>query len=149
MLGMYHDYRIFNPTRGFLCLNELDLGVPLKAPMSSIFRQKLPPATYHSMVLEAHRFAGKAALDSGVVDGLGGLEECLAFIKEKKLTEKAKTGVYSELKQEMYRETLGYIDGYEAEERRTEKIAKEEDVRKEDGKKRVAEWEKKVNKAKL
>lgn len=30
MLAMYHDYRVFNPSRGFLCLNELDFGYPLK-----------------------------------------------------------------------------------------------------------------------
>lgn len=30
MLAMYHDYRVFNPARGFLCLNELDFGYPLK-----------------------------------------------------------------------------------------------------------------------
>src|ERR1700712_3122492 len=66
MLAMYHDYRIFNPTRGFLCLNELDLGVPLKPAMSSIFREKLSPQTYQAMVLEAKRFNGPTALEAGV-----------------------------------------------------------------------------------
>jgi enoyl-CoA hydratase/carnithine racemase len=149
MLAMYHDYRIFNPTRGFLCLNELDLGVPLKPAMSSIFRQKLSHKTYHAMVLEARRFSGKDALETGIVDGLGGLEECLAFTEERKLTEKGKTGVYSNLKQEMYRETLGYIDGYDAEEHRADEIAEMESVRKQEEKRRVAEWEKSAGKARL
>lgn len=149
MLAMYHDYRVFNPTRGFLCLNELDLGMPLKPAMSSIFRQKLSPATYHSMVLEASRFSGKSALDARIVDVLGGLDETLGLIKEKKLTEKGKTGVYSVLKQEMYRETLGYIDGYDIEEERSKKLAESESKRKEDGNKKVAQWEKASGKAKL
>ncbi|KAL8849178.1 MAG: hypothetical protein Q9198_011154, partial [Flavoplaca austrocitrina] len=47
MTAMMHDYRFMNPHRGFLCLNELEFGASLKAPMSSIFRQKLPnPNTY-------------------------------------------------------------------------------------------------------
>jgi Delta3-Delta2-enoyl-CoA isomerase len=151
MLAMYHDYRVFNPTRGFLCLNELDLGVPLKAAMSSIFRQKLTPQVYKLMVLEAKRFSGKEALEGGLVDVLGGIEECLALVKERKLTEKAKTGVYGTLKAEMFRETLGYVTlkGFEKEEKRSKEAWDEDDERKEEGKQRVAEWERNTSKAKL
>jgi Delta3-Delta2-enoyl-CoA isomerase len=86
ILAMYHDYRIFNPSRGFLCLNELDFGAALKPSMSSIFRQKVPyPAVYRSLVLEAKRFSGKDALECGLVDELGGMEETMRLIKERKL----------------------------------------------------------------
>src|SRR5271168_965770 len=81
MLAMFHDYRIVNPSRGFLCLNELEFGAPLKPAMSSIFRQKIPyPATYRSLVLEAKRFSGNEALEGGIVDGLGAIEEVLALV---------------------------------------------------------------------
>lgn len=56
MLAMHHDYRIMNPHRGYLCLNEVELGVPLAPPMSSIFRQKTSPQTYRTLVLEGKRF---------------------------------------------------------------------------------------------
>ena len=142
MLAMYHDYRIFNPNRGFLCLNELDFGVPLKPSMSSIFRQKLPyPAAYRSLVMEAKRFGGKDALEAGLVDGLGGMEEVLALIKEKKLTEKGKSGVYGMMKAEMFRETMGYLEGHEIEEKRDQKNRDAEDKRQEKGQSRVDEWE--------
>ena len=118
MLAMYHDYRIFNPIRGFLCLNELDLGVPLRPAMSSVFRQKLTPVVYKPMVLEAKRFSAAEALESNIVDALGGLEEALKFIGERKLAEKGKTGVYGVLKKEMYRETLGYLEGSVEEDKR-------------------------------
>lgn len=101
------------------------------------------------MVLEASRFSGKSALDAKIVDTLGGLDETLGLIKEKKLTEKGKTGVYSVLKQEMYRETLGYIDEYDKEEERSEKLAESERKRKEDGVRKVSQWEKVASKAKL
>lgn len=151
MLAMYHDYRVFNPSRGFLCLNELDLGVPLQPAMSSIFRQKLTPQIYKRMVLEAKRFSGKDALEGGIVDMLGGIEECLAFVKERKLDEKAKTGVYGALKAEMFRETMEYVnpEGYEREEKRTKYIWELDDQRREEGKRRVEEWERNASKAKL
>ena len=143
MIAMYHDYRIFNPSRGFLCLNELDFGVPLKPSMSSIFRQKLPyPAAYRSLVLEAKRFGGKDALEAGLVDGLGGIEEVLGLIKERKLVEKGKSGVYGMMKAEMFRETIGYLEGHEKEEKRDRGNRDADDRKKGEGQSRVEEWEK-------
>ena len=56
MLAMMHDYRIMNPHRGYVCLNEVELGVPLRPPMTSVFRQKCSAQTYRRLVLEATRF---------------------------------------------------------------------------------------------
>lgn len=149
MLAMYHDYRVFNPTRGFLCLNELELGVPLKPPMSSIFRQKLPDAVYRSAVLEAKRFGGEEALESGIVDGLGGLDEVTRLVEERKLVKVGSSPVYGVLKAEMYRETLGYLEGHEGSERRDAENRESEDARKENGKTRVGNWETNASKARL
>jgi enoyl-CoA hydratase/carnithine racemase len=149
MLSMYHDYRIFNPTRGFLCLNELDLGVPLKPAMSSIFRQKLTPQVYRDMVLEAKRYPAPLALSNGIVDGLGGYEEAVKFIGERKLVEKGQKDVYSVLKAEMYRETVGWLEGHEREEKRDRELEERDYTRKEEGKRRVKGWERNAQKAKL
>lgn len=149
MLAMYHDYRIMNPSRGFVCLNELDLGVPLQPAMSSIFRQKLPHSTYHPMVLEARRYGGKQALEAGIVDGLGGMEECLKFAAERKLPDKPKSKVYAQLKIEMYRETLGYIDNFDAEEARAKELEDKDAKRQAEGEAKVAEWKTHASKAKL
>ncbi len=56
MVAMMQDYRVMNPHKGYLCLNELELGVPLRPPMLSIFRAKVSAATLRKMLLEAHRF---------------------------------------------------------------------------------------------
>lgn len=56
MVAMMHDYRCMNPHKGFLCLNELELGVPLRPPMLSVFREKVAAGTLRRMILEAHRF---------------------------------------------------------------------------------------------
>lgn len=149
MLAMYHDYRIFNPSRGFLCLNELDLGVPLRPAMSSVFRQKLAPAVYKPMVLEAKRFGAAEALEGEIVNALGGLEEALKFVVARKLGEKGKTGVYSALKREMYRETLGYLEGSVEEDKRMEVQAKGQEKRDQEAKERVREWKRNTPSAKL
>lgn len=110
ILALFHDYRMQHPTRGFLCLNELDSGLPLLPPMASIFREKLPPTTSRSLVLEARRFAGPEALRAGIVDALGeGVDGAVGFVRARGLCGKARTGVYGEMKEGMYRETVGLL----------------------------------------
>lgn len=152
MTAMYHDYRVFNPTRGFLCINELEFGAPLKPPMSSIFRQKLPsPHTYRHLVLEARRFGGQEALDAGLVDALGGLDDALALIAARKLSLMGRTGVYGVLKREMWRESIAYLETHDASEAKDEQDYQQEMARIEVGRQRVASWDKqsKSEKAKL
>jgi len=147
MLAMYHDYRIHNPSKGFLCINELEFGVPLAPPMSSIFREKLSPQVYRKMVLEAHRWGGREALENGIVDGLGSLEEALALVKEKNLVGKGKSGVYGLLKKEMYRETMGHIAT--SGEAKLGGGNEEEEERKKNGQERVRMWKISTSSAKL
>ena len=111
MTAMMHDYRIMNPHRGYLCLNEVEFGAALRPPMASIFRDKLPrPDTFRTLLLEAKRFNALEALKEGVIDGLGDREETIKFIAEMKLTAKAESGVYGKLKEEMWRETVRLLE---------------------------------------
>ena len=142
MTAMMHDYRLMNPHRGFLCLNELDFGAPLKAPMASVFRQKVPnPNTFRTMVLESKRYGALEGLKEGLVDGLGGMEEVVVFVREMALLDRGKTGVYWRLKQEMWRETVGYLDQVAEGERRWEKEMEDHSRRQEEEKRRVEDWE--------
>ncbi|KAL2846829.1 ClpP/crotonase-like domain-containing protein [Aspergillus pseudodeflectus] len=150
MLAMYHDYRIMNPKRGFLCLNEIDLGVPLQAPMMDIFRAKLSPTTFRDIVLEGPRVGGTDALQKGIVDGLGGAEEVFGFIAERQLVGKAATGIYGIMKEEMYRTVLGGLDGHKQNLEWRESIEEGKGVLEKEAVKRVEEWEKnEKGKAKL
>jgi enoyl-CoA hydratase/carnithine racemase len=106
MLGMFHDYRVMNPHKGFLCLNELDFGAQLRPAMASVFRLKLSMSTFRNMVLESRRYPALEAMKEGLVDGLGSVEECLAYINEYKLVDKAKSSSYGKLKEELYREAV-------------------------------------------
>lgn len=144
MLAMHHDYRVMSPARGFACLNELDFGAPLKPAMSAIFRAKLAAPAYRDLVLEARRFGGPEALERGIVDAVGGLEDGVleGLVGPRGLVGKGRSGVYGVLKAEMYRECIGYLteEGHEREEERDRRGAEEEEVRREGGRRRVAEW---------
>lgn len=152
MLAMMHDYRIMNPHRGYLCLNEVELGAPLRPPMSSIFRQKVSPQCYRRLVLEAVRFKALDALKEGIVDALGGAYEALAYIDEMKLIQKAQPGVsgksvYSELKREMWRETLHHLDSFGGEDGNELRARAKGEKDRETSEKRVKQWE--MTKSKL
>lgn len=142
MTAMMHDYRLMNPHRGFLCLNELDFGAPLKPPMASIFRQKVPnPNTFRTMVLESKRYGALEGLKEGFLDGLGGMPEAITFVQEMHLLDRAKSGVYGRLKAEMWGETVGLLDNYSPGEQKAQVDAQEHEMRQTEGKRRVDEWE--------
>ncbi|KAL7931640.1 ClpP/crotonase-like domain-containing protein [Trichoderma chlorosporum] len=153
MLAMAHDYRLAPSPKGFICLNEVLFGAHLQPPMASLFRTKLPSnAAFKKVALEGHRFTGQEAVDIGIADGLcpGGLDDALAFIKERNLLEKPKAGVYGTIKAEMYKELVRELKGagLEAENERFRNDQRTEAERIEFGKVWVEQW-RKDNKAKL
>ncbi|KAF7196327.1 Enoyl-CoA delta isomerase 3 [Pseudocercospora fuligena] len=148
MLAMMHDYRIMNPHKGYLCLNEIELGAPLRPPMTAVFRMKLNGTVLRKMVLEAYRFKALEALEAGIVDSLGGVEQALKLVDEFQLVKKAQPGatgksVYGELKREMWRETVELLDTENWGDEHVREAKIRERVKREDegSLKRVVEWE--------
>ena len=141
MTAMAHDYRIMNPHKGFLCLNELEFGAALRPAMASLFRVKLSMSTFRNMVLESKRYPALEALKEGILDGVGGVDEALAFIEEMKLVQKAQGTSYGRLKEELYREVVKDLD--EGAELANTEAARDLDRsrRDVDARKRVDEWE--------
>lgn len=140
MTAMMHDYRIMNPHKGFVCLNELDFGASLRPAMASVFRVKLNMSTFRNMVLESRRYPALEALKEGMLDSVGGLEEALAFIEEMKLVQKAQGESYGRIKEELYREVIKDLD--ETAELKLEEARDLDRSRRHvEAKKRVDEWE--------
>ena len=75
------------------------------------------------------------------MDGLGGVDEVLAYIGEMGLVERGKSGVYGRLKAEMWRETVGFLENVEGGDRREERELQDQKRRAEGEKRRVQEWE--------
>jgi enoyl-CoA hydratase/carnithine racemase len=68
MLAMAHDARVMRADRGYWCLPEADMGVPLAPGMTAIIKEKLPIATAHAAVVTAKRWGGPDAVAAGIVD---------------------------------------------------------------------------------
>jgi enoyl-CoA hydratase/carnithine racemase len=68
MLAMAHDARVMRADRGYWCLPEADMGVPLAPGMTAIIKEKLPIATAHAAVVTARRWGGQEAVAAGIVD---------------------------------------------------------------------------------
>lgn len=141
MLAMYHDYRVQNPDKGFLCINELEFGVPLQTPMMAIFHEKLTPITFRNVILEARRFGGQDALQAGIVDAVGGLDEAMALIRDWKLPNKAATGIYGTMKEEMYARVLNALDDHAGNLAWRENIEEKNDGFRKEGLQAVEEFE--------
>ncbi|PFH61405.1 hypothetical protein XA68_17457 [Ophiocordyceps unilateralis] len=151
MLATAHDYRLAPRNRGYLCLNELLFGAPLKPAMAAIFRHKLPPSTLRDLALEARRFDGPQAVAAGLADGLAdGVDDVFAFVRERALGEKAKSGVYGVIKAELNSPLIAYLSGpgLDAAEARFEEDRRAEAEHKEFASVWYEQW-RKDNKAKL
>ncbi|OAA37619.1 enoyl-CoA hydratase/isomerase family protein [Metarhizium rileyi] len=151
MLAQAHDYRLAPDPKGFLCLNEVLFGAPLKPPMAAIFRHRLAPHAYRTLALEGRRFTGHQAVEYGLADATAAsLDDALRFIDERALTEKAKAGVYGVIKTELHKDLLRELrkEGVDAEEARFNHDQSRESERKEFGKLWFEQWAKE-NKSKL
>jgi len=125
MTAMFHDYRVMNPHRGWLCLNELEFDAELEPAMAEVFKVKVANAVYRSLVLEARRFTSLQALEVGLVDGLGGVEEAVRVMTDVEgghgrgvmvVGVRGRKSAYGRLKEEMYRGVLRALDRKQSEE---------------------------------
>lgn len=147
MTAMYHDYRIQNASKGFLCINELEFGVPLQTPMMTIFNEKLPRSVFRDTILEAKRYSAPESVKAEIVDAAGGLPEALELIRQRKLLNKADTGIYGTMKEEMYYRSLAILDNHEGNLKWRADLEDLNDVYRDRQRLAVEEWEK--QKAKL
>ncbi len=67
MFASAHDYVVMREDRGYWCLPEVDLGLPLTTAMYAVMAAKLPHATLHDALLTGRRYDAADALAAGVV----------------------------------------------------------------------------------
>jgi enoyl-CoA hydratase/carnithine racemase len=68
MLAVAHDYLVMREDRGFWCLPEVDLGLPLTPAMYAVVAAHLPRQALHVSGLSGRRYRGPEALAAGIVD---------------------------------------------------------------------------------
>lgn len=68
MLAMAHDMRIMRSDRGFYCLPEVEIKIPLTAGMNALMVGTLPVVTAREVLVTGRRFGGAEAADKGIVN---------------------------------------------------------------------------------
>jgi enoyl-CoA hydratase/carnithine racemase len=68
MLTCAHDYVVMREDRGYWCLPEVDLGLPLSPAMFGVVASRLPGPALRDSLLTGRRYAAPEALAAGIVD---------------------------------------------------------------------------------
>jgi len=102
-LALSLDYRIMREDRGWFCVSEVDVGVPIPPSMMGILRGKLPANTVRDAVLTGERYTADEAMAAGIADGRASMEELLdqAKILAGQLATK-EPGIFKTLKQTLF-----------------------------------------------
>jgi enoyl-CoA hydratase/carnithine racemase len=102
-LAMSLDYRIMREDRGWICISEVDAGVPIPAPMMDILHAKLPAFTVRDAALTGKRYTADEAIAAGMVDTKASSETLLRSALELAKTLASKEpGIFKEIKQTLY-----------------------------------------------
>jgi enoyl-CoA hydratase/carnithine racemase len=87
MFALSHDVRIMREDRGFLCANEMQLGLPIPRPELALFKHKIPANAFFETVQLSKRWTGSDALEAGIVQEVSSFEKLpeVALIKAQEL----------------------------------------------------------------
>lgn len=96
MSALCHDVRFMRADRGFVCANEMQLGMRIPLPELALFRHKLPMNVFFETVQLARRWGGPDALEAGIVSHITDLDS-LADAAIKKAAELAPLGAKREI----------------------------------------------------
>jgi Delta3-Delta2-enoyl-CoA isomerase len=103
MFAMAHDFRVMRADRGFFCLPEVDLGLPLADGMTAVLKCKLRSDVLNELLLTGGRVGGARCVELGIVDEAadGGRVLERAVARAAALAGKNR-GAYASLKRSMY-----------------------------------------------
>jgi Delta3-Delta2-enoyl-CoA isomerase len=67
MLACAHDFAVMREDRGYWCLPEVDLGLPLSPAMYAVVAAHVPEPTMREALLSGRRYDSAAAVAAGIV----------------------------------------------------------------------------------
>ncbi|MFT7130943.1 MAG: enoyl-CoA hydratase/carnithine racemase [Gammaproteobacteria bacterium] len=107
MNALCHDVRMMRSDRGFICANEMELGMVIPSPELALFRHKIPMNAFFETVQLARRWTGPDALAAGIVQQIAELDS-LKYTALQKAEELSRLGenraVYGGMKERIYGE---------------------------------------------
>jgi len=112
MLALAHDFRVMRSDRGYFCLPESDLRLPLQPGMTALIRSRLPAQTAHEAIVTGRRYGAADAVALGIVDRAVAENDVLATAIEMARELAGKDpATLAALKQGLYAETLHVLRG--------------------------------------
>ncbi len=66
MLASAHDFVVMREDRGYWCLPEVDIGLPLTDVMYALVASKLPTVTRHEAITTGRRYDAASAVAAGI-----------------------------------------------------------------------------------
>lgn len=67
-IALAHDFRLMRAERGYFCMPEIDMGMPLHPGMTAILKSRLPKQTCHEVITTGRRYGGEDAAEACIVD---------------------------------------------------------------------------------
>jgi enoyl-CoA hydratase/carnithine racemase len=111
MLTAACDLRVMRGDRGWWCLPEADLGLPLTEPMAAVVQTGLPRPAVVEAVLTGRRYTGPEALAAGIVqhtaDESDVLPRAIELATRASSTARRVTGTH---KEQLHRAALAVLD---------------------------------------
>lgn len=111
MLALACDYRYMRADRGFFCLPEIDLKVPIPQSMTELLKLKLRPEVLRDLLLTGERIGGEEACRRGIVDEACTREDLLpkTIARVTAIASKDRA-TYAALKQGLYYDAIRIIE---------------------------------------
>jgi enoyl-CoA hydratase/carnithine racemase len=111
MLALTHDFRVMRADRGFFCLPEVDINIPMAPGMTALIKSRLSPNVFRSCILTGMRIGGVEAKELGIVDEAVPAEQVLprAMARASSMANKGRD-IYGSLKRGMYAEAIALLE---------------------------------------
>lgn len=78
MLAVAHDFVVMREDRGYWCLPEADLGLPLTPAMFAVVTAKLPRRAAQEAILTGRRYGGADAAAAGIAHQVASEDQVVA-----------------------------------------------------------------------
>ena len=92
LLAIAHDERVMRTDRGFFCLPEIDLDIPIPAGMVAMLLAQVPARTAQEAMFLGKRYGAADALAEGIVSATAPAEDLLAFAVDRAAQRAGKRG---------------------------------------------------------
>jgi enoyl-CoA hydratase/carnithine racemase len=111
MFSLAHDFRVMRSDRGYWCLPEVDLGMPLRPGMNALITGRLPVDTAHEAIVTGRRYAAAEAVAAGIAQQAVPESEVLPAALALASAHAGKSRpALAALKREMYRGVLAVLE---------------------------------------